>query len=228
MTSRQAKIQEDTNYRVMRMLEENPDLTQRELAEKLGVSVGGLNYCLKALTEKGLVKMQNFANSKNKFGYVYVLTPRGIAEKAKLTGSLSVNFVQDNHSKSTQGVLRGLHYQIQHPQGKLVRVTQGSVFDVAVDMRRSSPHFGKWVGVELSEENKQQMWIPPGFAHGFMVTSESAEFLYKTTDYWYPEHERSLLWNDLQIGIKWPINAAPKLASKDVDGTPLALADTFD
>lgn len=143
--------------------------------------------------------------------------------------SLSVNFVQDNHSKSTQGVLRGLHYQIQHPQGKLVRVTQGSVFDVAVDMRCSSPHFGKWVGVELSAENKQQMWIPPGFAHGFMVTSESAEFLYKTTDYWYPEHERSLLWNDQEIGIKWPINAAaPKLASKDVDGTPFALSDTFD
>lgn len=145
----------------------------------------------------------------------------------RVTG-LDVHFVQDNHSKSTQGVLRGLHYQIQHPQGKLVRVTQGSVFDVAVDMRRSSPHFGKWVGVELSAENKQQMWIPPGFAHGFMVTSESAEFLYKTTDYWYPEHERSLLWNDLEIGIKWPINAALKLASKDAAGTPFALSDTFD
>lgn len=143
------------------------------------------------------------------------------------TTGLDVTFVQDNHSKSTQGVLRGLHYQIQHPQGKLVRVTQGAVFDVAVDLRRSSPNFGKWVGVELSAENKRQMWIPPGFAHGFMVTSESAEFLYKTTDYWHPEHERSLLWNDPAIGINWPINTTPILANKDAAATPLELADLF-
>jgi dTDP-4-dehydrorhamnose 3,5-epimerase len=140
---------------------------------------------------------------------------------------LDVHFVQDNHSKSRQGVLRGLHYQIQHPQGKLVRVTQGAVFDVAVDLRRSSPNFGKWVGVELSAENKRQLWVPPGFAHGFVVTSESAEFLYKTTDYYFPEHERSLLWNDPAIGINWPLKEPPTLAAKDVAGRVLASAEVF-
>ena len=140
---------------------------------------------------------------------------------------LDVNFVQDNHSKSGLGVLRGLHYQIQHPQGKLVRVTQGSVFDVAVDLRRSSPHFGQWVGVELSAENKRQLWIPPGFAHGFVVTSESAEFLYKTTDYWYPEHERGLLWCDPTVGIQWPLLGEPKLAAKDANGMRLDEAEIF-
>jgi dTDP-4-dehydrorhamnose 3,5-epimerase len=141
---------------------------------------------------------------------------------------LKVHFVQDNHSRSVQGVLRGLHYQIQHPQGKLVRVTQGEVFDIAVDMRRSSPTFGNSVSVMLSADNKRQLWIPPGFAHGFVVTSESAEFLYKTTDYWYPEHERSLLWNDPALGIAWPLNVAPQLAGKDAAGKLLAQADTFD
>ncbi|MEO5328888.1 MAG: dTDP-4-dehydrorhamnose 3,5-epimerase [Magnetococcus sp. THC-1_WYH] len=141
---------------------------------------------------------------------------------------LDVNFVQDNHSKSSQGVLRGLHYQIQHPQGKLVRVIQGAVFDVAVDLRRSSPNFGKWVGVELSADNKYQLWIPPGFAHGFVVTTESAEFLYKTTDYWYPEYERSLLWCDPTVGIQWPVKGEPKLAAKDVTGNVLTEADTFE
>jgi len=140
---------------------------------------------------------------------------------------LDVNFVQDNHSKSSQGVLRGLHYQIHHPQGKLVRVTQGSVFDVAVDLRSSSPNFGKWVGVELSADNKRQLWIPPGFAHGFVVTSESAEFLYKTTDYWFPEHERSLLWCDPTVGIHWPSVGTPILAAKDAAGKVLAEADAF-
>jgi dTDP-4-dehydrorhamnose 3,5-epimerase len=144
----------------------------------------------------------------------------------QVTG-LDVSFVQDNHSKSSQGVLRGLHYQIQHPQGKLVRVTQGSVFDVAVDLRRSSPNFGRWVGVELSADNKRQVWIPPGFAHGFVVTSVSAEFLYKATDYWYPEHERSLLWCDPTLGIKWPLHRDPTLAGKDAVGKTLAEADTF-
>ena len=143
-----------------------------------------------------------------------------------LTG-LDVHFVQDNHSKSSHGVLRGLHYQIQHPQGKLVRVTQGDVFDVAVDLRRSSPNFSKWVGVELSADNKRQLWIPPGFAHGFVVTSASAEFLYKTTDYWYPEHERSLLWCDPAVGVKWPLNDVPKLAAKDAAAKLLAEADCF-
>jgi len=140
---------------------------------------------------------------------------------------LDLPFVQDNHSKSAQGVLRGLHYQIEHPQGKLVRVTQGAVFDVAVDLRRSSPHFGQWEGVVLSAENKRQLWIPPGFAHGFLVTSESAEFLYKTTDYWYPEHERCLLWNDPALGIQWPVSLSPLLAAKDQAGLPLASASTF-
>ena len=140
---------------------------------------------------------------------------------------LDVAFVQDNHSKSTRGVLRGLHYQIQHPQGKLVRVTQGAVFDVAVDMRRTSPNFGKWVGVELSADNKRQLWVPPGFAHGFAVTSDAAEFLYKTTDYWFPEHERSLLWNDPTVGIVWPFSDQPTLAAKDAAGKVLAEADTF-
>ena len=141
---------------------------------------------------------------------------------------LQVNFVQDNHSRSVKGVLRGLHYQIQHPQGKLVRVTQGEVFDVAVDMRRSSPNFGKWTGVVLSAENKRQLWVPPGFAHGFVVTSEMAEFLYKTTDYWYPEHERSVLWNDPALAIAWPVEGMPQLAAKYAAGKPLAHADTFD
>jgi len=140
---------------------------------------------------------------------------------------LDVKFVQDNHSLSGKNVLRGLHYQIRHSQGKLVRVTSGSVFDVSVDLRRSSPNFGKWVGVELSAHNKRQLWIPPGFAHGFLVISESAEFLYKTTDYWYPEHERSLLWCDPTVGIQWPVDGEPKLAAKDAAGKLLAKADTF-
>jgi len=140
---------------------------------------------------------------------------------------VDVQFVQDNHSKSARGVLRGLHYQIQHAQGKLVRVVQGRVFDVAVDLRKSSPAFGHWVGVELSADNYRQLWVPPGFAHGFVVLSESAEFLYKTTDYWYPEHERSLLWNDPAIGIDWPIDFEPQLAAKDLAGKPLAEAEVF-
>lgn len=139
-----------------------------------------------------------------------------------------VTFVQDNHSKSIKGVLRGLHYQIHHPQGKLVRCTYGAVFDVAVDLRRSSPNFGKWVGVKLSAENRRQVWIPPGFAHGFLAVTEFAEFLYKTTDYWYPEYERCLLWSDTSIGIKWPIAEDLKLAIKDMAGKKLEDADVFD
>lgn len=146
---------------------------------------------------------------------------------ATATG-LDVQFVQDNHSRSAKGVLRGLHYQIQHPQGKLVRVTQGAVFDVAVDIRRSSPRFGKWVGVELSADNFRQLWIPPGFAHGFVVTSESAEFLYKTTDYWYPAHERSLLWSDPALGIEWPLQDVPQLAAKDAVAKTLVEAEVFE
>ncbi|MBU9313203.1 dTDP-4-dehydrorhamnose 3,5-epimerase, partial [Burkholderia multivorans] len=138
-----------------------------------------------------------------------------------------VEFVQDNHSRSAKGVLRGLHYQIQHAQGKLVRVVEGEVFDVAVDIRRSSPNFGKWVGVTLSADNHRQLWVPPGFAHGFVVLSEAAQFLYKTTDYWYPEHERSIVWNDPDIGIEWPIDFEPLLAAKDAAGKCFADADVF-
>ena len=146
---------------------------------------------------------------------------------AQATG-LDVQFVQDNHSRSVKGVLRGLHYQIQHPQGKLVRVTQGEVFDVVVDLRRSSPHFGQWVGEVLSADNHRQLWVPPGFAHGFLVTSDSAEFLYKTTDYWYPEHERSLLWNDPSVNVQWPLQGVPQLAAKDAVGKRLQDAEVFE
>lgn len=136
-------------------------------------------------------------------------------------------FVQDNHSRSVKTVLRGLHYQIQHPQGKLVRTTLGEVFDVAVDVRQGSPTFGQWVGVTLSAENKRQLWVPEGFAHGFLVVSEVAEFLYKTTDYWYPEYERSIIWNDPQLAIKWPIEGEPTLAKKDAAGLSFAEAEKF-
>ena len=140
---------------------------------------------------------------------------------------LNVKFVQDNHSRSAKGVLRGLHYQIQQPQGKLVRVVRGAVFDVAVDIRKGSPTFGKWEGIELSEDNHKQHWIPAGFAHGFLVTSESAEFLYKTTDYYAPEYERCIAWNDQTIGINWPIDQKPNLSAKDQQGLALCVAETF-
>jgi dTDP-4-dehydrorhamnose 3,5-epimerase len=140
---------------------------------------------------------------------------------------IHANFVQDNHSRSAKNVLRGLHYQIQNPQGKLVRVVQGVVFDVAVDVRRSSPTFGQHVSVELSAENKRMLWIPEGFAHGFLVISDSAEFLYKTTDYWSPEYERSVIWNDPTVGIVWPIQGEPILSAKDLQGKSLAEAEHF-
>ncbi|MFJ1300412.1 dTDP-4-dehydrorhamnose 3,5-epimerase [Pseudomonadota bacterium AL_CKDN230030165-1A_HGKHYDSX7] len=143
-----------------------------------------------------------------------------------LTG-LKTQFVQDNHSRSAHGVLRGLHYQMQQPQGKLVRVTAGEVFDVAVDLRRSSPTFGQWVGVHLSAQNKRQLWVPEGFAHGFVVLSESAEFLYKTTNYYAPQHERSILWNDPDLAIEWPISTDPILSAKDQQGVLLKDADTY-
>jgi dTDP-4-dehydrorhamnose 3,5-epimerase len=140
---------------------------------------------------------------------------------------LDVAFVQDNHSKSAKNVLRGLHYQIAHAQGKLVRAVQGAVWDVALDIRKSSPTFGRHVAMELSAENKRMMWVPPGFAHGFLVLTETAEFLYKTTDYWYPEHERSIQWNDPALGLEWPLSGAPVLSAKDVSGVPLANAELF-
>jgi dTDP-4-dehydrorhamnose 3,5-epimerase len=138
-----------------------------------------------------------------------------------------VNFVQDNHSRSAQNVLRGLHYQIRQPQGKLVRVVAGEVFDVAVDIRKSSPTFGKWVGEILSAENKKQMWVPEGFAHGFVVLSDAAEFLYKTTDYWAPEHERCIVWNDASLAINWYIQGDPVLSGKDAQGATFKTAEVF-
>ena len=147
--------------------------------------------------------------------------------RALADAGLDVEFVQDNHSRSSRGVLRGLHYQIVHPQGKLVRATQGEVFDVAVDMRRASATFGAHVAVVLSAENKRMVWIPPGFAHGFLVVSEVAEFLYKTTEYWRPEHERTLLWNDPALAIDWPLSGPPILAARDAAAPPLARAETY-
>lgn len=144
------------------------------------------------------------------------------------TTGLDVRFVQDNHSRSGRGVLRGLHYQLKQPQGKLVRVTAGEVFDVAVDLRKSSPTFGKWMGLVLSDENKRMLYIPPGFGHGFLVLSQSADFLYKTTDYYAPAHERTVLWNDPAIGIEWPLQGEPLLSKKDIAGLTLAEADVFD
>ena len=148
---------------------------------------------------------------------------------AAATG-VDVDFVQDNHSRSRRGVLRGLHYQIKQPQGKLVRVVRGAVFDVAVDIRRSSPTFGRWTGTELSEENQRQFWIPPGFAHGFLVLTDTADFLYKATDWYAPEHERGIAWNDPAIGVEWPLDAIgePLLSDKDRVAPALAQAEVFD
>jgi dTDP-4-dehydrorhamnose 3,5-epimerase len=148
-------------------------------------------------------------------------------KKFEDTVSKSVQFVQDNHSRSAKNVLRGLHYQIAQPQGKLVRVVQGEVFDVAVDIRKSSPTFGKWVGEVLSAENKRQLWIPSGFAHGFLTLSDSAEFLYKTTDYWAPAFERCIRWDDTKINILWPTKTAPSVSAKDAVGSSLVNAETF-
>ena len=174
-----------------------------------------------ALPEVKLIEPKVFGDARGFFFESF--NGREFAEKV----APGVEFVQDNHSRSAKNVLRGLHYQIQHPQGKLVRVISGEVFDVAVDLRRSSPNFGKWVGVNLSAENNRQLWIPPGFAHGFVVLSETADFLYKTTDYWFPEHERCLIWNDAQVGIEWPVSGEPTLAAKDAAGTGLEVAETY-
>lgn len=146
------------------------------------------------------------------------------AKKFSQATGLDVTFVQDNHSRSTQGVLRGLHYQLQQPQGKLVRVVSGAVFDVAVDIRQSSPTFGQWVGVELSAENHRQLWVPAGFAHGFLVLSDTADFLYKTTDYYAPEYERSILWSDSELAIAWP-EPYPVLSQKDQMGSSFRAAE---
>ncbi len=156
-------------------------------------------------------------------GFFFESYNKKVMEKAGITAE----FVQDNHSSSLRNVLRGLHYQIKQPQGKLVRVIQGEVYDVAVDIRRSSPNFGKWVGFNLSAENKRMAWIPPGFAHGFLVLSEAAEFLYKTTDYWAREHERCILWDDPDLAIHWPQHGSPSLSAKDKAGSLLKEAELF-
>jgi dTDP-4-dehydrorhamnose 3,5-epimerase len=157
-------------------------------------------------------------------GYFYEAYNRRSFHKA--TG-MDVDFVQDNHSRSTKNVLRGLHYQIRQAQGKLIRVAVGEVWDVAVDLRKGSPTFAKWTGFTLSAESKRMAWIPAGFAHGFLVVSDAAEVIYKTTDYYAPEHERTLLWSDPALGIKWPLAGAPVLAEKDKHGAPLATAEVF-
>jgi dTDP-4-dehydrorhamnose 3,5-epimerase len=147
--------------------------------------------------------------------------------RAFAAAGLPATFVQDNHSRSRRGVLRGLHYQVEHAQGKLVRCVVGEVFDVVVDLRRSSAAFGRSIGLTLSAGNRRMLWVPPGFAHGFLAISEYSEFLYKTTDYWYPEHERTLLWNDPALGIDWPLSDTPIVAKKDAAGSPLAAADVY-
>ena len=150
------------------------------------------------------------------------------ARTLREAAGLDVQFVQDNHSRSAKDVLRGIHYQVVKPQGKLVRVVSGAVFDVAVDLRRSSPNFGKWVGVELSAENKRQLWIPPGFGHGFLVTSDFADFLYKTTEYWIAVHDRSIVWNDADLSIAWPLfQSKPNVAAKDASAARLADAEVY-
>lgn len=143
------------------------------------------------------------------------------------TVGVDPDFVQDNHSRSSKNVLRGLHYQVQRPQGKLIRLIAGEIYDVVVDIRRGSPHFGKWTAATLSAENKRMVWAPQGFAHGFLVLSEQAEVLYKTTDYYAPQCERCILWNDAELAIEWPLQAEPVLSAKDRAGTPFALAETF-
>ena len=148
-------------------------------------------------------------------------------KKTLAPAGITAEFVQDNHSRSSQAVLRGLHYQIKQPQGKLVRVVAGEVFDVVVDIRKKSPTFGKWLGEHLSAENKRMLWVPPGFAHGFLVLSEYAEFLYKTTDYWAPEFERTIMWNDPDIGVAWPLQGEPQLSGKDKQGKPFKEAEVF-
>lgn len=169
-----------------------------------------------------IVEPQVFGDSRGFFYESY--NQRVFADK---TG-LEVNFVQDNHSRSAQGVLRGLHYQIQQPQGKLVRVISGEIFDVAVDLRKDSPYFGQWVSCLLSGENRRQFWVPEGFAHGFLVVSESAEVLYKTTDYYAPQHERSILWDDPDLAIAWPLSGeVPTLSAKDKAGQRLKDAEIF-
>ena len=180
-----------------------------------------MNVTPTALPDVKLVEPRVFGDSR---GFFFESWNRRVLAAA----GIGADFVQDNHSRSRKGVLRGLHYQIERAQGKLVRCVAGEVFDVVVDLRRSSPTFGRSIGITLSAQNQRMLWVPPGFAHGFLATHELVDFLYKTTDYWYPEHERTLLWNDPALGIAWPLSAAPILAAKDAAGTPLAAAAVYD
>jgi len=168
-----------------------------------------------------IVEPKVFADAR---GFFYESFNKKLMQAAGITG----DFVQDNHSRSMKNVLRGLHYQIKQPQGKLIRATVGEIFDVAVDIRRRSPTFGKWVGFNLSEQNRRMAWIPPGFAHGFLVLSEHAEVLYKTTDYWAPQFERTIVWNDGSLGITWPIQGDPQLSAKDIAGVTINEAEVFE
>ena len=168
-----------------------------------------------------IVEPKVFADAR---GFFYESFNKKLMQAAGITG----DFVQDNHSRSIKNVLRGLHYQIKQPQGKLIRATVGEIFDVAVDIRRRSPTFGKWVGFNLSEQNRRMAWIPPGFAHGFLVLSEHAEVLYKTTDYWAPQFERTIIWNDGSLGITWPIQGDPQLSAKDIAGVTIDEAEVFE
>ena len=174
-----------------------------------------------AIPDVLLIEPKVFGDNR---GYFFESLNQGQFEAAV---GRQVRFVQDNHSRSAKNVLRGLHYQVKQPQGKLVRVIAGVAFDVAVDIRKPSPTFGKWVGAILSAENKRQLWVPEGFAHGFLVLSESAEFLYKTTDYYAPEYERCIAWNDSSLNINWPIGGEPLLSTKDAQGLPLNKAELF-
>jgi dTDP-4-dehydrorhamnose 3,5-epimerase len=168
-----------------------------------------------------IVEPKVFADAR---GFFY----ESFNKKAMQAAGIAGDFVQDNHSRSIKNVLRGLHYQIRQPQGKLIRAIVGEVFDVAVDIRRSSPTFGKWVGFNLSAQNRRMAWIPPGFAHGFLVLSEHAEVLYKTTDYWAPQFERTIVWNDGSLGITWPIQGDPQLSAKDIAGVTINEAEVFE
>jgi dTDP-4-dehydrorhamnose 3,5-epimerase len=180
-----------------------------------------MNIILTEVSDVLITEPRVFADNRGFFYESY--NEKAFAEKL----GVDIHFVQDNHSRSTQNVLRGLHYQIQQPQGKLVRVVVGEVFDVAVDLRKSSPTFGHWVGTLLSAENKRQLWVPPGFAHGFCVMSSIAEVLYKTTDYYAPQHERCVVWNDPDLAIAWPLAGEPVVSAKDQVGQPLKTAEVF-
>lgn len=180
-----------------------------------------MNIIPTKISDVFIIEPQVFEDSRGFFYESY--NEKAFTDKARIV----THFVQDNHSRSSQNVLRGLHYQIQQPQGKLVRVVAGTVFDVAVDLRKSSSTFGQWVSCLLSAENKRHFWIPPGFAHGFLVLSETAEVLYKTTDYYAPQYERTLLWNSPELGIVWPLRNAPILSKKDQAGQPFKIAEVF-